>query len=79
MRKGGLLLLVTLGAWSCETSRLKNPLIYGDAVFEGLHEKGGSAGRVFLIRESSQDKSHGFTANNPVRVGSGREAGVRDQ
>ena len=79
MRKGGLLLLVTLGAWSCETSHLKNPLIYGDAVFEGLHEKGGSAGRVFLIRESSQDKSHGFTANNPVRVGSGREAGVRDQ
>ena len=79
MRKGGLLLLVALGAWSCETSRLKIPPIYGGAVFEGLHEKGGSAGRVFLIRESSQDKSHGFTANNPVRVGSGREAGVRDQ
>ena len=79
MRKGGLLLLAALGAWSGETSRLKTPLFYGGAVFKGFHEKGGSAGRVFLIRETSQDKPQSFTANNPVRAGSGREAGVRNQ
>ena len=68
-----------MGAWNCKTSRLKIPLFYSGAVFGGLHEKGVSAGRVFLIRETSQDKSHGSTANNPVRVGNGREAGVRNQ
>ena len=31
--KGGLLLLVALGAWSCETSRLKIQLIYGGTAF----------------------------------------------
>jgi len=79
MRKSGLLLLVALGAWSCETSRLKKPPTYGGAVSEGLHEQGGSAVLPFLIRETSQDESYGFTANNPVRVGGGREAGARNQ
>ena len=33
----------------------------------------------FLIQASTPDASYGFTANNPVRVGGGREAGVRNE
>ncbi len=72
-------MLVALGAWSCETSRLKTPPTYGGAVSEGLHERGGGTVLPFLIQETSQDESYGFTANNPVRVGGGREAGARNQ
>ena len=72
-------MLIALGAWSCETTRLKTPPTYGGAVSEGLHEKGASTVLPFLIQETSQDDSYGFTANNPVRVGGGREAGLRNQ
>jgi hypothetical protein len=72
-------LLGALGAWSCETSRLKTPPTYGGAVSEGLHERGGSTVLPFLIQETSQDESYGFTANNLVRVGGGCEAGARNQ
>jgi hypothetical protein len=79
MKKGGALLLVALSAWSCETTRLKTPPTYGGAVSEGLHEKGASGVLPFLIQDTSTDESYGFTANNPVRVGGGKEAGARNQ
>ena len=79
MKKGGALLLGALGMWSCETTRLKTPPTYGGAVSEGLHEKGASGVLPFLIQETSTDESYGFTANNPVRVGGGKEAGARNQ
>ncbi|WP_210515398.1 hypothetical protein [Hymenobacter terricola] len=58
---------------------MKTPPTYGGAVSEGLHEKGGSTVLPFLIQETSKDETYGFTANNPVRVGGGREAGARNQ
>jgi len=79
MKKGSALLLVALSVWSCETTRLKTPPTYGGAVSEGLHEKGASAVLPFLIQETSTDASYGFTETNPVRVGGGKEAGVRNQ
>ena len=79
MKKGSALLLIALGVWSCETTRLKTPPTYGGAVSEGLHEKGGSGVLPFLIQATSSDESYGFTENNPVRVGGGKEAGARNQ
>ena len=79
MKKTAALLAGALAVWSCETTRPKTPPTYGGAVSEGLHEKGASGVLPFLIRETSNDESYGFTENNPVRVGGGREAGVRNQ
>jgi hypothetical protein len=79
MKKGSLLLLGALSVWSCETARPKTPPTYGGAASEGLYEKGGSGVLPFLIQAASPDDTYGFTANNPVRVGGGREAGVRNQ
>ncbi len=69
--------LLLLG--SCETTRLKTPPTYGGAVSEGLHEKGASGVLPFLIQETSTDATYGLTETNPVRVGGGKEAGVRNQ
>jgi hypothetical protein len=77
--KSSLVLLGLLGVASCESVRPKTPLTYGGAESEGLHEKGGSAVLPFLISATSPDETYGFTANNPVRVGGGREAGARNQ
>ncbi|WP_460608114.1 hypothetical protein [Hymenobacter terrigena] len=79
MKQSSFLLLGALSLWSCETARPKTPPTYGGAVSEGLHEKGGSGVLPFLIQAASPDDTYGFTANNPVRVGGGREAGVRNQ
>lgn len=79
MKKSSLVLLGLLMLGSCESTRPKTPLTYGGAESEGLHEKGGSTVLPFLIETSSQDETYGFTANNPVRVGGGREAGARNQ
>ncbi|MDO7845806.1 hypothetical protein Q5H92_05515 [Hymenobacter sp. M29] len=79
MKKAAALLGGALAVWSCETTRLKTPPTYGGAVSEGLHEKGASGVLPFLIQETSDDESYGFTENNPVRVGGGREAGVRNE
>ena len=79
MKKGSLVLLGLLLLQSCESVRPKTPLTYGGAESDGLHEKGGSNVLPFLIQATSQDETYGFTANNPVRVGGGREAGVRNQ
>ena len=68
-----------LGLASCETTRTKTPPTYGGPVSEGLHERGASGVLPYLIQETSQDDTYGFTANNPVRVGGGKEAGVRNQ
>ncbi|WP_226929938.1 hypothetical protein [Hymenobacter siberiensis] len=79
MIKGSLLMFGVLSLWSCETARPKTPPTYGGAVSQGLYEKGGSGVLPFLIQAISQDATYGFTANNPVRVGGGREAGLRNQ
>ena len=79
INKSSLVLLGLLSLAGCESVRPKTPPTYGGAVSEGLHEKGGSAVLPFLIQASSQDETYGFTANNPVRVGGGREAGARNQ
>jgi hypothetical protein len=79
LKKTSALLLGALAVWSCETTRLKAPPTYGGAVSEGLHEKGASGVLPFLIQETSTDASYGFTETNPVRVGGGKEAGVRNQ
>ena len=79
MKRNGLLLLAVLLLGGCEASRPKMPSTYGGAVSEGLHEKGGSAVLPFLIQDTSTDASYGFTADNPVRVGGGKEAGARNQ
>ena len=64
---------------SCESFRPRTPLTYGGAESEGLHERGSNTVLPFLIQATSQDETYGCTANNPVRVGGGREAGVRNQ
>ena len=79
MSKSSFLLLGLLSLAGCESVRPKTPLTYGGAESEGLHEKGASALLPFLIQASTPDASYGFTANNPVRVGGGREAGVRTE
>ncbi|MBH8557029.1 hypothetical protein [Hymenobacter negativus] len=79
MKKGSLVLLGALSVWSCETARPKTPPTYGGAASEGLYEKGGSGVLPFLIQETSTDPTYGFTETNPVRVGGGKEAGVRNQ
>ncbi|MBF9220411.1 hypothetical protein [Hymenobacter ruricola] len=79
MKKAGMWMLIAVGVWSCETGRLRTPPTYGGAVSEGLHAQAGSGVLPFLIQASSQDETYGFTANNPVRVGGGREAGARNQ
>lgn len=79
MKKAAALLSGALAVCSCETTRLKTPPTYGGPVSEGLHERGGSGVLPFLIQETSDDESYGFTENNPVRVGGGREAGVRNE
>lgn len=79
MKKSSTLLLVLLSLASCESVRPKTPLTYGGAESDGLHEKGGTGVLPFLIAGPSQDETYGFTANNPVRVGGGREAGARNQ
>jgi hypothetical protein len=79
MKKSAILLFAALGVWSCESTRPKTPLTYGGSVSDGLHEKAGSGVLPFLIQETSRDESYGFTANNPVRVGGGKEAGARNQ
>ena len=72
-------LLGLLALAGCEAARPKTPPTYGGPVSEGLHERGASGVLPFLIQETSQDETYGFTANNPVRVGGGKEAGVRNQ
>ncbi|GAB3664904.1 hypothetical protein GCM10027594_32830 [Hymenobacter agri] len=79
MKKSSMALLGLLALAGCEAARPKTPPTYGGAVSEGLHERGASGVLPFLIQESSQDETYGFTANNPVRVGGGKEAGVRNQ
>jgi hypothetical protein len=79
VKKGSLVLLGLLMLGSCESVRPKTPVTYGGAESEGLHERGASGVLPFLIQETSQDETYGFTANNPVRVGGGKEAGVRNQ
>ena len=79
MSKSSFLLLGLLSLADCESVRPKTPLTYGGAESEGLHEKGASALLPFLSQASTPDASYGFTANNPVRVGGGREAGVRNE
>jgi len=79
VKKSTLVLLGWLMLSNCESVRPKTPLTYGGAESEGLHEKGGSTVLPFLITATSQDETYGFTATNPVRVGGGREAGVRNQ
>lgn len=79
MKKSSLVLLGVLLLGSCESVRPKTPLTYGGAESDGLHEKGASTVLPFLIQATTQDETYGFTANNPVRVGGGREAGLRNQ
>lgn len=79
MKNSRLALLGLLALAGCEAARPKTPPTYGGAVSEGLHERGASGVLPFLIQETSQDETYGFTANNPVRVGGGKEAGVRNQ
>ena len=79
MKKSSLVLFGLLGPAGCKRMRPQTPLTYGGTESEDLPEKGGSTGLPFLVRASSQDETYGFTANNPVRVGGGREAGARNQ
>ena len=79
MKKSSLVLFGLLGLAGCERMRPQTPLTYGGTESAGLPEKGGSTGLPFFVRASSQNETHGFTANNPVRVGGGREAGARNQ
>jgi hypothetical protein len=78
--KTAQVLLGLLALASCETARTKRPPVYGGgAVSEGLYEKGGSENLPFLIAETSDDETYGYSAANPVRVGGGRAAGARNQ
>jgi len=70
---------ITLGACSCETTRLETLPAKGEPVSKGLHGRGGGTVLPFLIQETSWEESYGFTANNPMGVGSGLEAGGRNQ
>ena len=81
MRKNTWLLW---GAWGlfaagCAGAR-KTPALYGTGTAPaGTNETAGRAVLPFVVREVSPDETYGFTAQNPVRVGGGRAAGVRNQ
>lgn len=72
----GVLGLLTAG---CGTSR-KTPALYGtDTVPPAANGVSASTELPFVIRAVSQDPTYGYTAQNPVRVGGGCSAGVRNQ
>jgi hypothetical protein len=81
MRKKAWLLwgVVGLLGAGCSGAR-KAPVLYGtSAVPGGAAEKANTAVLPFVVRDISPDETYGYTATNPVRVGGGRSAGVRNQ
>ena len=80
MRKYTWLLWGALGlcAAGCVGSR-KTPILYGTAAMPAGANETESTVLPFVVREVSPDETYGFTAENPVRVGGGRSAGLRNQ
>lgn len=71
--------VVGLLSAGCVTSP-KTPPLYGTtAAPAAAAESAGSTKLPFVIREVSEDETYGYTEKNPVRVGGGRSAGVRNQ
>ncbi|MDB5233665.1 MAG: hypothetical protein JWR44_658 [Hymenobacter sp.] len=63
----------------CGSAR-KAPVLYGtSAVPGGATESASTTVLPFVVRDVSQDETYGYTSKNPVRVGGGRSAGVRNQ
>ncbi len=45
----------------------------------GANETASTAVLPFVVREVSTDETYGYSEKNPVRVGGGRSAGLRNQ
>lgn len=71
--------VVGLLAAGCGSSR-KAPTLYGTASLPADAKATASTTVLpFVIREVSDDETYGYTAKNPVHVGGGRSAGMRNQ
>ena len=81
MRKYTGLLWGAIGLFAagCGTAR-KTPVLYGTATAPTVtNENSSTTVLPFVVSDISQDETYGYTAENPVRVGGGRSAGVRNQ
>ncbi len=81
MKNNTLLLWSVVGllAAGCGTSR-KAPTLYGTTAVPALTNESASTSVLpFVVRGVSKDETYGYTAENPVRVGGGRTAGLRNQ
>ena len=66
-------------AVGCKANQ-KVPALYGTAAMPGAAtETASSTILPFVVREVSTDETYGYSEKNPVRVGGGRSAGLRNQ
>jgi hypothetical protein len=73
----GVLVWVAAG---CSAARKTPPLYGGTATLPaGATESGSAVVLPFVVREVSEDETYGYSEKNPIRVGGGRSAGVRNQ
>ncbi|HEX8657329.1 MAG TPA: hypothetical protein VF690_07340 [Hymenobacter sp.] len=80
MRKNTWLLWGAIGLLvaGCSTSQ-KAPVLYGSAGLPVTTTNASTTVRPFVVREVSPDATYGHSERNPVRVGSGHWASLRNQ
>ncbi|HEX8328376.1 MAG TPA: hypothetical protein VF629_12600 [Hymenobacter sp.] len=71
--------VVGLLAAGCGSSRKTPPLYSTASLPSGANETASTTVLPFVVREVSDDETYGYTPQNPVRVGGGRSAGMRNQ
>ncbi|MBD2721221.1 MULTISPECIES: hypothetical protein [Hymenobacter] len=67
-------------ATGCSSARKAPPLYGGTTTLPTAANESGSAVVLpFVVRDVSDDETYGYSEKNPIRVGGGRSAGVRNQ
>jgi hypothetical protein len=71
--------VVALLAAGCSSARKAPPLYGGTTTLPAGANESSAVVLPFVVGEVSEDETYGYSAKNPIRVGGGRSAGVRNQ